>query len=99
MGPLLLSRLRLLLLQNVNTLYGLEDLFLHPYLPFKVCGSAKRNTTNLVHLLSTENAFKPIKKNSTFRALWSFFLIFVQGFFVPFKGCLGYVHILICDVL
>merc|ERR1712046_570853 len=39
-----------------NTLCGLEDLFWLLFLPSKVCGSARKNTTNPGHRLSTASA-------------------------------------------
>src|SRR5210317_1649817 len=56
--PPLLLRLRLWLHQRESTLCGLEEVFwlLCPH--SKVCGSRRRNTTNLVHLLSTASASK-----------------------------------------
>merc|ERR1712125_315480 len=55
---LLPSRSRLWLPQNVNTLCGLEDLFLPLCLLSKVCGSARKNMMNLAHPLSTASASK-----------------------------------------
>merc|ERR1712136_672700 len=51
-------KLRLLLHQKENTLSGLEDPSLLPSPPSKICGSRKTNMTNLVLVLSTENAHK-----------------------------------------
>merc|ERR1712043_36821 len=52
------SRLRSLLHQKENTLYGSEDPFWLPSPPSNRCGSPSKNTTNAAHPLSTENASK-----------------------------------------
>merc|ERR1711879_555425 len=52
------SRSRLLLPQKGNTLSGSEDPSWLPSPPSNRCGSANKNTMNLVHQLSTENASK-----------------------------------------
>jgi len=58
--------LRLLPHQRENTPSGLEDPSLHPYPLSKKCGSPKKNMTNLVLLLSTENVLK-----LTIEIVWS----------------------------
>merc|ERR1712232_779748 len=52
------SRLRLWLPQRESTLCGLEEVFWLLCLHSKVCGSPRKNTTNLVPLLSTASASK-----------------------------------------
>merc|ERR1712194_737527 len=56
--PLPRSRSRLSLHQSVNTLCGSEDPFLPLCLLSRVCGSARRSTTNRVPRSSTASASK-----------------------------------------
>merc|ERR1712105_253647 len=53
------SRLRSLLHQRGNTLYGLEDPSLLHSPPSSLCGYPSRNMMSLVQELFTANAFKP----------------------------------------
>merc|ERR1712040_20875 len=52
------SKLRSLLHQKENTLYGLVDLFLLHYLLSRLCGFQNKNTTNPAQELFIENVFK-----------------------------------------
>merc|ERR1712117_7783 len=52
------SRLRLLLHQKENTLYGSEDLFLLLFPLSNKCGLPNKNTMNVAHPSSTENVSK-----------------------------------------
>merc|ERR1711868_156715 len=52
------SKLRLLLHQKENTLYGLVDLFLLHFLLSRLCGFPNKNMMNPAQELFTENVFK-----------------------------------------
>merc|ERR1712154_185292 len=73
--PLLLSRLRLWHPLNVNTLCGSEDLFWLLFLHSKVCGSARKNMTNLDHPLSIASASKKSHDSTNLVFRWYFLRI------------------------
>merc|ERR1712025_1403818 len=72
--------------QRGNTLYGLEDPSLLHSPPSNRCGSENKNTTNLAHPLSTENASK--KCNSPPQ---TFLLLIISSLAVIFRSLLFHI--------